>query len=368
LRIAIIGTKGIPNRYGGFEAFAQRISLELSKREINVTVFQPSNSSDPLDEFNGVSRIPVYVNPKLPKNLGRILYNLKSLVQVNRINFDCIICCGHSPGLFFPFFPKRTLKRIVVNMDGLEWKREKWGITAKTLLKLTERLAINYAGAIVADNRAIQNYIKKAYDKESYFISYGADFDKKEGDETVLSILKLTSKCYGLVIARLEPENNIEIAIKAFAELQKTLVIVGNTETKLAKKLIKKYSKNSNILFKGAIYNDEKLNTLRSHCNVYIHGHSVGGTNPSLLDAMASGCLIIAHSNPFNGEVLSDGGYYYSDQVSLKKLIHQKWDEVEKKRSEFAKYNYERIKLHYSWETVALQYLELLKNQAQLNL
>jgi glycosyltransferase involved in cell wall biosynthesis len=364
LKIVIIGTKGIPNSYGGFEAFAQHISQRLAESGFDVSVFQPHHSKEILNPINGVSRVPVKEFRFIPKNIGRIVYNFKSLSLAYRQKPDAVICCGHSPALFFPLFPKSFRKRIIVNMDGLEWRRPKWGFLAKSLLKFTECMAIHFTTHVVADSKSIQHYISKKYKKQSTYIAYGSERPTHGVSESTLAQFGVKSKSFGLLIARIEPENRIEQAIKAFSLLGKSLVIVGSTETAYAKKLLKKYSLNQHITFVGAIYNTELLGALRIFCRVYFHGHSVGGTNPSLLDAMAAGCTIIAHNNPYNGETLGNGGLYYSDLESLNKAIQRLWDGNPLTLERMTNMNKNRVAKQYSWYAVTNKYVELIKTIA----
>jgi glycosyltransferase involved in cell wall biosynthesis len=364
LKIVIIGTKGIPNTYGGFEAFAQQISQRLAAIGYQVSVYQPHQSNKCLPPLNGVSRVPVKEYRFIPKNIGRIVYNFKSLTLACRQKPHVVICCGHSPALFFPFFPKSFRKRIVVNMDGLEWRRTKWGFFGKTVLRITEWLAIKFTKNIVADSKAIQQYISDRYKKQSTYIAYGSETPTLALKKTSLERFGIEPKNFGLVIARIEPENGIEQAIRAFSSLEKPLVIIGSTDTYYAKMLLKKYSQNPHILFAGAIYDIELLCTLRHFCRVYFHGHSVGGTNPSLLDAMAAGCTIIAHNNPFNNETLGSGGLYFSDPESLNKAIQKLWYANPLSLERLANINRNKIAKQYSWYGVTNRYRELIKTIA----
>ncbi len=249
-------------------------------------------------------------------------------------------------------------------MDGLEWKRSKWGFLAQTLLKITEGLAIKFTSNIVADSKAIQQYISNRYKKQSTYIAYGSEAPAFAYSESALQKLGVEAKNFGLVIARIEPENGIEQAIQAFSLLGKSLVLVGSTDTAYAKKLLKKYSQNQHVIFAGAIYNIDLLSSLRHFCRVYYHGHSVGGTNPSLLDAMAAGCTIIAHNNPFNNETLGRGGLYFRDSESLSKAIQKLWDTNPHSLERMANINKNRIAKQYSWYGVTNKYVDLIKTIA----
>ena len=366
MKIAIIGTKGIPNRYGGFEAFAEHLSQGLLQYDFTIEVYQPTILATKLEPYLGVNRVGVKVPLFLPSNISRIFYNLYSLRVVKQTMPHIVICCGHSPSLFFPFFSKKITRRVIVNLDGLEWKRAKWGALASFVLRLTERLAVRYAGALVADSVAVKKYIYRTYQKQPNFIPYGASDLKLKPDLQILTALDVEQQEFALLIARVEPENNVEMAIISAINAGKTLVIVGALTTPYAKKLTKRYARCSTIIFANSIYNYQQLSALRSACNVYVHGHSVGGTNPSLLDAMDAGCLIIAHDNEFNRETLANGGFYFSSVEELQNQIERAWDTPKSIRGDLQRVNNDRITSAYTWDAVTNKYVELINSMVGL--
>ena len=248
MKIAIVGTKGIPNAYGGFEAFAENISVRLAAKGFAVTVFQPHHTAAQLEPFGSVARLGVKVFGLLPQNLQRVQYNLSTLHNLKRQNFDVALCCGHSPSIFLPFFSRRFRHHLVVNMDGLEWKREKWGFFARSMLKLSEMLAVKFCNTLVADSQAIQLYLINQYNKKSVYIPYGANDDEGGLDNVFLEKHSLRPMEYGLLIARIEPENRIEQALKAFNALNKKLVVVGGLETPYGKAIMKRFSGFKNVV------------------------------------------------------------------------------------------------------------------------
>lgn len=362
MKIAIIGTKGIPNTYGGFEAFAENISVRLQPWEYNVTVYQPYTENNYLEPFKYVSRFGVKVFRYLPKNLQRVQYNLSSLSILQQHNPDVIICCGHSPSIFFPFFSKAFRDKLVVNMDGLEWKREKWGVVARFVLKLSERLAARYSRVMVADSMAVLRYLMSKYRKEAVFIPYGAQFGEGAENDGCTEKYNLTPMEYGLLVARIEPENRIEQAIKAFALLNKKLVVVGGVNTPYGNVLTKRYATNKNVIFAGGIYHLASLNSLRKNCRVYYHGHTAGGTNPSLLDAMAAGCTIVASDNEYNRETLADGGLYFKSNDELMAAIKAIWNFDNNERKTMAQRCDRRVKQQYTWSIVVDKYVNLINS------
>ncbi len=246
-------------------------------------------------------------------------------------------------------------------MDGIEWQRGKWGGVAKSILKLTEKLAAKYVKKVVADSLEIKRFLDSKYDIISTFIPYGASFPESKPNKNVIKSLGLSPYDYGLLIARIEPENKIECAIIAFIAMNRTLVIVGDVGTKYGKKIYRKYGNHLNIKFVGTIFNAEKLNALRCFSKVYYHGHSVGGTNPSLLDAMACGCIIVAHDNPFNKEVLGDTGTFFKNKTCLVDRINERWNFTYEQRKDISTRAIEKARTSYSWERVLADYLALMK-------
>jgi len=355
--VAIIGTRGIPNRYGGFEYFAENISVSLAQKGYKIAVFEPQKTEGNLADYLGVKRIPIKHWPGFPHVFSKLAYGCNSLIKAKKLNIDTIICCGHSPALFFPLFSKHFRSKIIVNPDGIEWKREKWGIIAMVFLRLTERIAIKLIKRVVADNEAICNYIRNQYNKKATHIAYGVNIPLEKADTLLVTAKNQIPNSFGLCIARFEPENSIELILKSFLQANKPLVIVGDYNNTYGKRLFKQFGNVPNFLFWGAEYDTNILDSLRAKCTLYIHGHTVGGTNPSLLQAMASGCNIVAHSNPFNQSTLKNGGHYFSNLEQLTSIINGQWDSPNNK----GKLAQQRAIEHFSWERVTQKYIELIE-------
>jgi glycosyltransferase involved in cell wall biosynthesis len=239
-------------------------------------------------------------------------------------------------------------------MDGLEWKRSKYGFLTKLFLKKAENWAVKYSDVLISDSKGIQNHLEKDYKKSSVFIPYGASISE-ENDSSALLKYKLQTDSYYLVIARLEPENNIETIIKGYlmAKTINPLIIIGSTKNKFGSYLTNKYSTNS-IRFLGPVYNIHELNQLRFNSEIYFHGHSVGGTNPSLLEAMASSAYICAHYNEFNFYVLENDALYFNNEQDISKIITQTINKNHRVNS--IKNNISKIKNTYTWEGIANSY------------
>lgn len=364
--LAIIGSRGIPNRYGGFEKFTEILSTELAKNGKKVYVSCENTNEQKLSRYNGVNLF--YFPIKAPKmNLLRIfyefLYDGYSLFWASR-KVDTVYMLGYSAAVLF-FVPKLFGKELLVNPDGMEWKRSKFNALVKLLLKLSENIAVFWADKIIADSKEIKRYLDDKYDIDSIFIPYGASKIKEIGWNPKILPEKLKkikmNPSYYLVVARLEPENNIEMIIEGYLKSKsvKPLIVVGDFahavyESKI-KKIMKGSSEDKKIIFTGGIYNPELLNMLRQNCYAYIHGHSVGGTNPSLLEGMISKNLIIAHDNVFNEEVCSANALYFkdSDEISAKLELIEKNPQYYFK---FKKGTYNKAKYIYSWDRVVNQY------------
>lgn len=371
--IAIVGSRGIPNRYGGFEKFAEIISTELVRKGNNVYVSCEYTPEPKKSEYNGVSLFYFPIKP--PKmNLLRILYEFLydgySLLWASK-NTDYVYMLGYSAAILF-FIPKLFGKKLVVNHDGMEWKRSKFSSLVKYLLKLSERISVIWADEFIADSKEIKRYMDDKYNINSIYISYGASEIQK-----VNWNLKILPEClkgininpsYYLVVARLEPENNIETIVRGYlkSKTEKPLVIIGDFadpdyENRIKLIISSNASKDKRIIFTGGIYDLQLLNMLRQNCSAYIHGHSVGGTNPSLLEAMISKNLIIAHDNEFNREVCGNSGLFFKDIPDLK-------DKIELIEANFPKYlklkdkAYSRVKREYSWDDITNRYILLLNS------
>jgi len=244
-------------------------------------------------------------------------------------------------------------------MDGLEWKRTKFSKPVRHVLKFAEKLAVKSSDYLIADSLGIQRYIKEKYDKDSTYIAYGATiFDNP--NESILEQYQVKKHDFNLILARLEPENNIEIILDGvvLSQSETPFLIIGNHQTKFGNYLKEKFSNHDHIRFVGALYNMVHLDNLRYFSNIYFHGHSVGGTNPSLLEAMASQALIVAHNNVFNSTILKENAYYFSDSNEVKKLLLKikKNDNLQLIQS-----NFEAIISEYNWNTINGAYLQLFQ-------
>jgi glycosyltransferase involved in cell wall biosynthesis len=356
MRIAITGTRGVPNNYGGFEQCAERLAVLLAQAGHEVTVYNPHYHEYDKSEFHGVKIIKQW-NPEMSfGTVGNFIYDYKCMRHAIKMECDILLVLGYTTAsLFYPFFRKRK-SILVTNMDGLEWKRGKWNYAVKKFAKWLEKLGVRYSDHLISDNREIKNYFLKEYHVDSTFIAYGADAFTTP-DESILITYGVEAYQYNLIIARLEKENNIETMLDGvlLSKYNTPYLIVGKTNTPYGEFLIKKYKESKHIRFMGGVYKQDHLNNLRHFGKYYIHGHSVGGTNPSLLEAMVCGAYILAHDNLFNRDVLGDQAWYFDSPQTLASLLND-GNKLERTRDLYVRTQMEKIKREYNWQEIADQY------------
>ncbi len=357
MKIAILGTRGIPNQHGGFEQFAQNLSGFLVLRGHEVYVYNSSSHSYKESQWKGVNIIHKFDPEDKIGTVGQFIYDFNCIIDSRKRNYDVILQLGYtSSSIWHNFLPKSS--KIITNMDGLEWKRTKYNKYVQKFLKYAERLAVKSSDYLIADSIGIKAHLKDKYNADSKFIAYGARVFNQPNIK-VLNEYNLKSLEYNLLIARLEPENNIETILDGVekSSIDIPFLVIGKHKTNYGEYLKERYKNSNQIFFLGGIYNQEYLNNLRYFSNLYFHGHSVGGTNPSLLEAMASNALIVANNNIFNKSILGDDCLYFknSDDVA-EALINDK-----KEYKSFLSNNILKIKKIYDWEIINNQYEEFIK-------
>jgi glycosyltransferase involved in cell wall biosynthesis len=367
MKIAIIGTRGIPNHYGGFEQCAEYLALGLVKRGHEVLVYNSHNHPYQKSEWNGVDLHHCYDPEYKLGTAGQFIYDLNCILDVRKRNCDVILQLGYtSSSVWGWLLPKEVA--VTTNMDGLEWKRTKYSNKVRKFLQWAEKLGVKYSDHLISDSVGIQDYLKQKYNADSAFIAYGATlFEQPE--KSVLKNYNLSPYQYDMLIARLEPENSIEIILDGVVKtnLNRPFLVIGKHETVYGNYLKNKYSGYGQIQFIGGIYNIDILNSLRYYSNVYFHGHTVGGTNPSLLEAMASSSLICANDNPFNSYILGADALYFNDADGVAKHLKEvKYDED--KYQTMIQANKDKIINIYDWELIVNQYEKhLLEVKGVLN-
>lgn len=375
MKIAFISTRGIPNNYGGFEQFAEYISVGLVERGHEVVVYSPHFHPYQEKEYKGVKIKHIYSPEQwMGSSIGSFFYDFSSLKDaLKKEQFDIIYEAGYTS--IVPAYIWFNVKKIkypifTTNMDGLEYKRTKFNKWTQKFLFWEERTTVKHSHYLIADNLGIQDYYKEKYGKKSKYLAYGADI-KGNYNCDFLKEYKLEKDNYLLIIARLEPENNVEMIIKGFINSNsiKPLIVVGKTNTPHGKHLVETYKDHSNIRFVGGIYDFNKIDSIRYFSSAYFHGHSVGGTNPSLLEAMASSCFIIANDNIFNKAVLKEEALYFTYKEDVTSIVNNLSNSITNLKKQFVSNNLDEIKNEYSWEKLVDQhekyFEELIKNHKQ---
>jgi len=319
-KIAIVGTVGLPAKYGGWETLVDQLTKRLSSSYDFTVYCSAKKYEQKISTFNGVRLIYISLDAN---GVQSIIYDLLSMLKAIRYA-DTILVLGVSGCVFLPILKFISCSKFIVNIDGLEWRRAKWGIFAKLFLKLSEAVGVYFADVVITDNKAINDYVKREYNRESILISYGGDHSVRlNRDDFILSRYGLEGLRYAFKVCRIEPENNIDIIIKSFQFYNGLdLVIVGNwSNSKYGIHLKNKYEHLSHIKMLDPIYDQNILNQLRIACYIYIHGHSAGGTNPSLVEAMSLGIPIVAYDCVFNRETTCDQSLYFNSSETLINIL-----------------------------------------------
>ncbi|HNU58709.1 MAG TPA: DUF1972 domain-containing protein [Aquaticitalea sp.] len=359
MKIAILGTRGIPNNHGGFEQFAEYFSVFLARKGHEVFVYNSHNHPYREKNYNGVGILRCFDPEYRIGTAGQFIYDFNCILDSRNRDFDIILQLGYtSSSIWHRLMPKGAT--VITNMDGMEWKRSKYSKAVRKFLKYAEKLAVKHSDFLISDSKGIQEYIKTKYRKDSEYIAYGATlFDRP--NPKILQEYRVSEYGYCLLIARLEPENNIETILKGYdaASTDNDLIIFGSIND-YGKMLQNKFRHNRRIRFMGANYNLEHLNNLRYYSRYYFHGHSVGGTNPSLLEAMASNALIVAHGNVFNKSILGDQAVYFENSTDIEAVLKE--DTAFCNKETFTKLNAKKIELFYTWDAINASYETYILN------
>lgn len=358
-RIAILGSRGIPAQYGGFETFAEQIAIHLAAAGHEVTVYC-ERGEQTLDSYRGV-RLEYVTAPRLGP-FSTIVFDVMCLLKAMR-RFDIVYMLGYGAALFC-FLPRLAGAQVWINMDGVEWRRSKWSGPAKSWLWLMENAARFTASRLIADAEGISGHLNGRYQLHPPIstIAYGAELVEAAPDPGCLTRFDVAPSGYYLVVCRLEPENHVLEIIDGYldSETDRPLLIVGGHEGEHPYLKALRSRASDKVRFIGTIYDPLLLRALRFHCYGYFHGHSVGGTNPSLLEALGCGNPVLAHDNLFNREVAADAGLYFTDEDAVPGLV----DRLEREsglRECLCDNAYRRIREAYTWDRIAEQYLALIE-------
>lgn len=354
MRISIIGTHGIPARHGGFETFAAHLARACAKAGIKIIVVnQKNNPIVPCPENVEI------ISSAYNKSTSPLKFYRDSL-KLAAPDSDIILSCGVGGAFFYPGIRSLPVK-IITHLDGLEHNRKKYSYLQRFVIYLLQYLTTKRSDILIADSQEVWGYwINRfpGHSKKIKVISYGAD-ECLQFSPNVLLDYRLIKNEYFLVIARLVHENKLEEIINSYNHYigRKKLVIVGALENTSFVKKLKKIA-TERVLFTDAIYNKNILDSLRQGCFIYIHGHSVGGTNPSLLEAMAAGCACLCHDNVFNQEVTEGNQIYFHSSYDLSimlNLLEHKSNDIKVHKLKAL----ERVRKEYTWDRICSTYIEL---------
>lgn len=352
--VAVVSVQGVPACYGGFESLVENLIGECCSSDIHYMVFCSSREMP--------SRLPSYKNatleylPLSSHGALSVIYDTLSFAKSIR-RYDVVLVLGATGGIFFPLLKLFAKAKIILNVDGLEHRRDKWNLPTRMFLSLSERMAVMAADTIISDNEGISDFVRKCYGRDSHLIAYGGDHALRSVSEnkrvSVLSKYGIKDGEYSLSICRIEPENNCHLTLEAFSHLTDELVFVGNwNKSDYGKNLKERYSEFPNIHIVDAVYDLDELYVLRSSMKYYIHGHSVGGTNPSLVEAMFFGRPILAFDVVYNRATTGEMADFYSSSSDLVSLIESGAKSDGRALADFAAEN-------YTWAEIVSRYESL---------
>lgn len=356
MKVAIIGTVGVPANYGGFETLVEQL-IRHNKSGIEYQVFCSSKSYETkTDNYHGAQLEYIGLQAN---GLQSIPYDIISLVKANRKS-DTILILGVSGCSFLPIFRLFSKKKLIINIDGLEHKREKWNKWVRKFLKYSEKQAVKFGDIIVTDNQGITDYVTEEYGKNSELICYGGDHAITKVDDkftdNVLAQYGITKDNYAIAVCRIEPENNVHVILEAFEKAKKKILFIGNWQkSEYGKKLQEKYKDSDYVKITPAVYELKVLNVLRGNCQLYLHGHSAGGTNPSLVEAMFFEKPIFAFDCIYNRETTENRAVYFKNSEELVEHLQSKDIVFPKIAADMKEIALRR----YTWARIAQMYEKL---------
>jgi glycosyltransferase involved in cell wall biosynthesis len=358
-RLAIIGTVGVPANYGGFETLTEQLIDDLSQ-SYDLRVYCSSKAYAKEQRKKSYKGAKLTYIPLEANGIQSIIYDSISIIH-SLFVADVLLVLGVAGAWILPFVKLFTRKKIIISIDGIEWKRDKWNILAKWYLFWAEGIAVRYSHIDISDNESIQDYTAARYGTLSRIIEYGADHTLEVAltAENTMNYDFLRAP-YAFKVCRIEPENNVHMVLQAFAETSNLpLVIVGNWDkSEYGRQLKQKYREHSNIYVLDPIYDQQKLDLLRSNASLYVHGHSAGGTNPSLVEAMYLKLPVIAYGVSYNRVTTGHKAFYFDRLDDLKKLIQTLTpDQLLQNRKHMG----EMAHIRYTWRHITNRYKQLVE-------
>lgn len=355
LSVSILGTRGVPARYGGFETFAEYLSVGLTRRGHSVYVYCPKYQEFKEPTYHGVqlvfiSNFEYLFKGRIPRAICNLAYDIACLLHAcRRSGAKHVYMLGYSAGPFL-VLPRLFGKKLTINPDGLEWKSTRWGIFARSWLYLCEYISARCSNHLVGDAQPITDRFKKIYKAPITTIEYGTELFEDDSQN-----LEYQKNAYYLAVARMVPETKIDIIIEGFKKASlgnKVLIIVGPvTDKAFFESKVLPHTGKDNIKYLGAIYDKVRLKKLRANPMALLHGHASDGTNPSLLESMGCASPVISIDRESNAKVLTrDNALYFNDVDSLALALKQFEAMSEYERYEMGRKNYDQVKEKFSWE------------------
>ena len=364
-QLAIIGTVGLPAKYGGFETLTSHLVEQLDQR-YDMTVYCSGKQYAADERQTHYRNARLHYLPLEANGVQSIPYDTWSILHAC-LYADVLLILGVAGAWILPFVRLFTKKRIIISIDGIEWKRDKWSWPARMYLYWAEKIAVKYSHCDISDNESIQDYTALRYGSLSNVIEYGADHTLRVTVEpTDVERYPFLAQPYAFKVCRIEPENNIEMILRAFSEYANLpLVLVGNwTKSPFGQDLKDRYADRDNLILLDPIYDQREIDLLRGNAGLYVHGHSAGGTNPSLVEAMYLGLPIMAFGVSYNRTTTEDKAYYFDTEAELEELLDrttlEDWKLVGRMMKEVAD-------RRYRWSVIATKYHALVQRACSTN-
>lgn len=358
--LRILGTRGVPAAHGGFETFAEQLAKYLIRHGWRVIVYCQNAGTAPIveDEWEGIERVTISVPQPNPK--GNIFFDWKAIRHASQ-HQDLCLTLGYNTAVFCAWLRLKAVPNVI-NMDGIEWRRAKWGKAAKSWLWLNDWVGCWLANHLIADHPEIARHLQRRVPQRKITtIPYGAAH-VEYADEALILPYGLTPGGYLTLIARAEPENSVLEIVQGFSQRPRgvRLVVLGNYDAHHAYQAAVKAAASDEVLFIGAVYDKSLVQALRFHSLAYLHGHQVGGTNPSLVEALGAGNPVIAHDNPFNRWVAGPGAMYFRSAEELSRELDQMLGNPQI-LAEMRAASQKRFQNEFRWDAVLSKYADLLQ-------
>lgn len=356
-KIAIIGIVGVPAKYGGYETMVDNLIDHIDYNKYDVTIFCSKKSYPKNERINFYKKCKLIYIPLRANGMQGFLYDNLTLICSAFLKVDNVLALGTASSLFYSIFKPFLKFKYIVNLDGEDHQREKFSYLIRFFLRLIRKLAKKNSSFIIVDNQGIKDELSDKYLLKTKLIEYGGDNPYYSLDKDFLKSLKLNEKSYFVSVARIEPENNASLILDSFSKSKEKLVYVGNwSNSQFGQKLKNYYRKYNNLILLDEIYDLRRLNILRIKSKGYIHGHSRGGTNPSLVEAMTLKLPVVAFDVKFNRYTLDNKGLYFKDVDELNKIInsYSSYD-LEKMSGEI----HSVAKARYTWEIISNKYFKI---------